>query len=1250
MTLLRDLINIPVSVGDTDFVVAAAEGADLDHYVVTEQLRDSFRNALQVVEHAVTTGQSQGKFLHGSFGSGKSHFIAVLREILQHNPVLRGYPARSGSVSELAEVIAQADTWLGGRNVLCLTMHMLNAESVEQAVFETYLKYVAAARPDVPPPAVHRSDALLENAAQHRVDLGDEKFFARLNGGVAAGPTGGGLAARVAQSEGWTPERYESAAAALPGSEERDLLVSALTATFFSGAVHSSEYLDLDTGLQVVTRHAKKYLGCDVLVLLLDELMLWLSTHLSDDTFVKTEGAKLNKLVESSDTARPLPVVSFIARQRNLEDFLGPQVGGTERETIAELMRSLQGRFGEIVLADTNLPEITEGRLLRPGTERVPAEQARQLIDAAFEAVRSNREVWDILLSGAQFSDAGVGSDRATFRRLYPFSPALVATLVALSQALQRERTALRVMTELLVGRRDTLEVNDLIGVAALFDPLVLHGELPDRPKLKQQFQAARDTYQRKLRPLLLMMNGITEAQSAIHEQFRLDDMLVRTLLLGALVPEVPALHNLTAERLHALNFGSIAAPVAGYESEFVVDRLTKLGNDAGELHKSDGPDPVFSLKLSSVDYDRLLDLVPHNETATGVLQGLIRDMVCRELALTSVEGTFGDLPHPRDWRGRRHHINVRFGNVRDRDSLPDSAIYADGGVWRIIVDYPFDTSGDRRSDLARIETLDRGSWTVFWLPFFFTDEQMARVAQLAKINYLLGSGGTGDRLSTLAADWSVSDRQQGKVYLKQRQEQLESALRDSLRQAYGVVKPRESDVEADDIPVLHSLAEGIQLSDPRGGTLQAAFGHLTGDLLQWSYPGRPCLPEEEKPPTKAELNKVLRYAELAAADPTHGVRVDDGDQRTVQRICNPLRLGELVDHRYVLTGTTCWWSTHLIQGAAKLGYTDHFPVHKLRPLLDEPESRGFDRDLQNLILAVFALEQQLSWYQHNGKFEIHSPQQVTDQLTLQHPPMPEQDVWDRAVRRARPLFGIPLPEFLLTATLEEFGSVVRGAASERASATELLVGELIRHSDVLGLEPEADTGRLATARRVAGLLRALAIEDDDVVLVGLVAEADVGEVTDITAAAAIEQAQHVIDALAATNWDLVGAIAMRADHDERAKVIIDELRLSAEYDQHAEDLAVALKRAEHRATTLITADRPTPSMHPEPSVRDQAGNHDKSGNTAEPSAEQPTIQRASMRREKVVVDAEGVSAVLAEIGNEISAGHRVRITWEVIE
>lgn len=93
--------------------------------------------------------------------------------------------------------------------------------------------------------------------------------------------------------------------------------------------------------------------------------------------------------------------------------------------------------------------------------------------------------------------------------------------------------------------------------------------------------------------------------------------------------------------------------------------------------------------------------------------------------------------------------MTVKFGNVRDRDSMPDDAVYAPGESWRVVIDYPFDAAGyNRRSDRARIEQLNRGSRTVIWLPLFLTDMQIGRVADLARINYLL----SGDRLNTLAA------------------------------------------------------------------------------------------------------------------------------------------------------------------------------------------------------------------------------------------------------------------------------------------------------------------------------------------------------------------------------------------------------------------------------------------------------------------------------------------------------------------
>ncbi|MGW3604366.1 phage resistance protein [Micromonospora sp. NPDC005161] len=1280
MTLLRDVIDIPASVGDGDFVVRAAEGADLHRYVLTDQLRDNFAEALRRIGHAVTTGRSQAMFLHGSFGSGKSHFMAVLREVLQHNPAAR-------EVRGLAEPVLAADPWLRDRKLLTLTFHMLDARSVEQAVLEGYLNQITRLHPEAPVPAVHRSDALLDDAARLRERMGDEAFFAALrDGGGAPAAPGEGLAARVARAAGWTSDMYAAAAAAPPGTEQRDRLVSGLTSTFFTGAVRSGEYLDLDTGLAVITRHAKT-LGYDALVLFLDELILWLSTKISDHTFVNTEGAKLNKLVESADATRPLPLISFVARQRNLEDFLGPQVGGTEREALAHVMRSVQGRFGEIALADTNLPEITEKRLLKPLTD-----EARAVIDNAFAAVRGNREVWDALLLGAQYGDAGIGSDAAAFRKLYPFSPALVATLVALSQALQRERTALKVMTELLVDRRDTLKVNDLIGVAALFDPLVLHGELPDRPKLKQLFQAARTLYTQKLRPILLNLNGISEEQAAGHQQFQLDDKLVKTVLLGALVPEVPALHNLTAAKLHALNFGSITSPIPGYERQIVLNRLNRVADGAGELHLTKTPDPVVSLKLHTVDYDKLLDLVPEREaTTTGVRQQLIRELVTAEMGIAGSEGQLGELLHARAWRGRSHTIQVKFGNVRDPDTMPASALITTGEAWRVIIDYPFDPeSYERSADRARIESLERGSRTVFWLPFYLTDELLGKVGQLLKINYLLGNG-TGDRLNSLAADWPLVDRQQGRVYLQQRQTQLRGTLISAMMQAYGSATSRGSDVQDDTIGVFHTLAEGLHVGDPRGGTLAEAFTNLTGELLAWSYPGRPAMPDDEKPVTRGEMTKILEYARLAAADPARGVSVPNPvDQRILRRVCNNLRLGELIEGRYVLNMSTCRWSQHLLQAAANEGYTDHFPVHVLRRLIDEPAAFGFDRELQNLIIVVFGLEQQLAWYQHGGKVDVTNLAAVRDDLELRHPPMPDEKAWADAVRRGSAIFGGALPVWRTPANLGELAGTLREAARARKKGAGDLVDALTAHADVLGLDISAPTGRLATARRAARFVTELTAERDDVVLVETVARADLGEVDDQAVGEVLSQAGRISAELAqAHQWPLLQAIAARAAHDARAEAIIGQLRDVARHDQHGQDLVGALQTAAAASAALLAAEQPTKPVPVDPLVTPPVvtppGGHTPLANPPViPPARPPgdsdpalvpvgdgkgpgpggdgsgpprgsdgsesggggAVAVVSQRRE--VADAASWEKVAAEIEAEVTAGRRVTVTWEI--
>ena len=92
--LISELLDLPDQVHRGDFVLNLSEGvtrpeATLRDYVVTPQLADCFDNALKFVRSALNDRSSKAAYLHGSFGSGKSHFMAVLHLLLQHDPKAR---------------------------------------------------------------------------------------------------------------------------------------------------------------------------------------------------------------------------------------------------------------------------------------------------------------------------------------------------------------------------------------------------------------------------------------------------------------------------------------------------------------------------------------------------------------------------------------------------------------------------------------------------------------------------------------------------------------------------------------------------------------------------------------------------------------------------------------------------------------------------------------------------------------------------------------------------------------------------------------------------------------------------------------------------------------------------------------------------------------------------------------------------------------------------------------------------------
>ncbi|GGP13228.1 hypothetical protein LDL08_33055 [Nonomuraea glycinis] len=1165
-TLLKDVIAIPEELSANDFVLKLSDGvsavkATLASYVVTPQLASSFDEALSYIKGALEKGRSDAAFLHGSFGSGKSHFMSVLHAVLRHDPDARGLRGLEG-------VLAKHDAWLAGRKILCLTYHLIGASSVEEAVLGGYVEQVRRLHPDAALPEVHSTDSLFADADNLRFRLGDEAFFTGLGSG--ANPGWGALAT------GWDADSYVRARQAEVGDTERGRLVSALVDAYFRSYTRGAAYLSLDEGLEVVSAHARQ-LGYDCVVLFLDELVLWLASRTSDSAFVGKEGSKVAKLVESAAAHRAVPLVSFVARQRDLRDFLGANVPGAEKYAIGETFRWWEDRFNKITLQDRNLPLIVERRLLAP----LPG--AEGALEAAFAKVTREPKVWNVLLEGLDES-----SDAAAFRRTYPFSPALVSTMVALSSLLQRERTALRTMAELLRRGRGELTVDDIIPVGDIYDVLMDSGVVPLTDEMKQHFANARTLYEEKLLPRLLDRHRLATADDAKDlprtHPFVTDARLVKTALLAALAPNVPALRTLTAQKLAALNHGTIATPLKGMEAQRVLALFRDLAaSGVSEIHLTDEPaNPLITIQLAGVDYESVLDRVSNQDTK-GERRRLLRELIFDSLGVSGAgaDTLGGGYSHSFVWRGSRRVVDIVYGNIRNAEELPDSALLADGDRWKIVIDFPFDEAGHGpNDDIARFENLERDgvrSRTVAWVPAFFTEAREKDLGELVCLRYLLASD---DRYEQNASNLSIQDRATAKALLKNRKATLEDKLRQVIQQAYGAAKREPADIDGarGHSSFFAALDPQITLPGaPVGARLADCLAHLLDQMLSAQYPDHPKFPGEVR---KSDANIVLQYLDAAAAEESGRVPVAAKDREVLGRVANPLGVGERLENAFLFSPDTFPWRKHFTQLAAQEGLNETIGVSRLIEWLDRPHPRGLDAHTRGLVIAAFALMQDREWY-HNGSGPVARPplDRIDGGYELRLPRLPGDPDWRRAVDRAAKIFGVHVTALKSAANVGRLAGKVRAEAHELQTAARELVTVLTAHREMLGLAQ--DTGRLATARDAASLVGNLAEEGDATGLAELLARAPMGATEEVLGRS-LKSARDVVAALEGTDWDLLDAIGTMSG-DQQATAILERLREAARRNEFQEALGPVLSETRRRARMLLASRVPDPSPGPGP-------------------------------------------------------------------
>jgi hypothetical protein len=1155
LSTIRELFDLPEQIRKGDFVLKLSEGVEnakttAETYVVTPRLAQAFDHALSLVGGALRDGRSQAAYLHGSFGSGKSHFMAMLSLLLAGN-------ADAWRIPEL-HPLRSKHGFVGQHKLLELHFHMIGQDSIEAAVFGGYLRHVMRVHPDAALPGLFADESLFDNASSLLTKLGAEAFFAPMNAGATADAGWGEFGSR------WDLARVREAATS-PDPTVREGLFTALVKSHFQGWEKTSRsFVDLDSGLATMARHAAS-LGYHAIVLFLDELILWLAGRASDAAWLHAEAQKMVKLVEAADMHRQIPLVSFIARQRNLADLVGEEYAGVEEMRLRQSLKHWEGRYDTVELQDSNLPSIVEKRILRPRDEA-----ARKSLDDAFEKMRrSSGTAWNVLLGG---------DDQSAFRKLYPFSPALVDVLVALSNSLQRQRTAIKLLMEILVEHTGDLGLGEVVRVGDLFDVLAAGQDSADGV-MRSRFEAAKQSYKYQFLPMIQRQNGTDNAarcQRIRNESLRLgcsgcpekvcrsDNRLIKTLLIAALVPEVDAVKELSASRLVQLNHGSLRVPLAGTEASVVAQKLRGWAAEIGQLQVGNETDPRVRLRLEGVDLGPILERARHADSP-GARQRVLRDLLFAAMGVDREQRA-----HKVEWHSVDRFGAVYFGNVRTMS--PEYLRCSDAEDWRLVIDYPFDEKEFGPSDdleaMARFTETGGGSWTVVWLPSFLSDAMEKLLGELVILEHIHESKETA---RTYVAELSVENQSRALIDLENLRSAKRQRLMLVLEECYGLAAPKEGDLDTSRAvdQHLHLLKPGARLAARVPPNFSEAVDTYVKDLLQTRWPRHPKLASKL---TKRRVETLIDV---------FGKVVDSEEKRlpAERALIDEVRgtLGELGLVRVTEN------AIHLLEDKVlqalenkRLQKAVEQPTaSELRRWIDEAGTMGLPQEAEDLIARCYARHAARTFVHYGNGYTPESNKRIPDEVVLEKPQLPSHASWVSALDMAGRLFGVTLAGRALHAdNLKRFEGLVAARVKELVAPAEKLPGALASWNELFGVDGDAD--RLRTARSAAEICAQLSGET------ALQQVAVLAAYTPVTSAQAVARSLTEAKSVGVVLADRLTlgqfeALAQRRDSVVGATELLEGIAQALRQDEINAAFADKARRGAEEAQRLMAPPPPRP-------------------------------------------------------------------------
>src|SRR5581483_5327877 len=303
------------------------------------------------------------------------------------------------------------------------------------------------------------------------------------------------------------------------------------------------------------------------------------------------------------------------------------------------------------------------------------------------------------------------------------------------------------------------------------------------------------------------------------------------------------------------------------------------------------------------------------------------------------------------------------------------------------------------------------------------------------------------------------------------------------------------------------ALDRDLQLQPPSAGTLIDAARRLLRQALDYEFPGHPQFDEDRVKLGRKYIETAYTEVLAALRDPEGRKATDKEVRNQIRPLLEPLRLAHVTEQHTVPVRD---WLDHFDRKEHEHG--GPVTVGKLRAWLDEPRRMGLPRDLQELIILVYAAQSNRSFRDAFGPADP-AIGRLRDEWKLEPQELPAQEIWDEARERASTLFGKPASLLCSATNLDKLASEVLAEAEARRVKVRQLLEALRRVAP-------AGADRLKTATACARLLDKLDSKLKPVEVVKRLAAAEAS--TSLPAMArAMANASAVVTAIDHTEWVL---------------------------------------------------------------------------------------------------------------------------------